>query len=213
MHEILIVIVGVWFLVLRFIWEIIKDSKVRNANKRLEQMRERLTNRSYEQEVSDFIDKNLEHPERLFDLIDDNMRAIYGDGYKNLPELTKGNLKGYYGFDSTSSTQNQRTCAGVLGMIKCLIMSKRGFVPEFFYKRGITVLYTNPYTPEEKKRVDMLYAGQVQKNLDKLGIGVQMVWIKTHKRGADYNLRTRWKHDYLLPFWNDGIKRVTYDRE
>lgn len=210
MYEVFVVIVGVWFLFLRFVWEAIKDSKVIKSEKAMDSMEKQMTNREYEIEVTNLVNGNLEHPQKLYDLIDDNMREIYGAGYRNLPELTRGNLTGRNYFDPTSYTQNEWSCTGTTGMIKCLIMSKRGLVPEVFYRRGIKVLYTNPHTPARDKQILMAYAGQVQKNLDEAGVGAKMVWVKTHKRGAHYDLETRWKHDYLLPFINDGISRVKY---
>ena len=208
--EIIIVILGVCFFALRFIWESIRDTMVSRSNSRLACMEAQLTNKKYEDEVTRFIEENLSTPDRIYDLIDDNMRAVYGDGYRNLPNLVAGKLTGHYKPRPEELVPTSMSCNGELGYIKCLVMSKKGYLPKAFYRCGATILYTNPHVSRKKIRAEMAYVAQIQKNLDLVKTGAQIIYVKTFKVGNNYDLHTKWQHDYLLPHIKDGILYPKY---
>lgn len=210
MFEIIIVILGVWFFALRFLWGFIQDIMVGRSNSRLACMEAQLTNRKYEDEVTKFMEENLSTPDRIYDLIDDNMRAVYGDGYRKLPNLVAGKLTGHYKPRPQELVPTSMSCNGELGYIKCLIMSKKGYLPRAFYRCGTTILYNNPCVPRKMIQTEMAYVAQIQKNLDQARTGAQIVYVKTSKIGNNYNLHTKWRHDYLLPHIKDGILYPKY---
>ena len=206
--EIMIVLIGVFAFIVRYLWEFIKDILVNRANSALACMRAQVIHPKYEAQVTQFIDKNLNNPGAMFDLIDDNMKVIYGANYRSLPHLQAGKLTGRYKHEYPFGEEN--ACVGELGLIKCLIMSKKGYVPDAFYMHGITILYTNPFTPRWEKEAELSYISQIQKNLDNARAGVQIVYVKVNKFRDNYDLKTKWKHDYLLPFKKDGIMKPVY---
>lgn len=133
MYEIFIVIGGLLYYLIINVYQISKDSIKRSRERRAphylltkSQLNEALTNRELEKESWELIKKNwFANPDRVYELIEDNLRRAYGDDYKTKFELSPTSVHNPY------ATSNSRWALA-------LILSKHGYLPSTEVEFGFT---------------------------------------------------------------------------
>ena len=133
MYEIFIVIGGLLYYLIINVYQISKDSIRRSRERRAphylltkSQLNEALTNRELEKKAWELIKKNwFANPDRVYELIEDNLRRAYGDDYKTKFKLSPTSVHNPY------ATSNSRWALA-------LILSKHGYLPSTEIEFGFT---------------------------------------------------------------------------
>ena len=133
MFEIFIVFGGLLYYLIINVYQISRDSvkrsRERNASHYLltkSQLNEALTNRELEKETWELIKKNwFANPDSVYELIEDNLRRVYGDDYKTKFKLSPTSVYNPY------ATSNSRWALA-------LILSKHGYLPSTEIEFGFT---------------------------------------------------------------------------